>query len=70
MEGAVLAVIHLARAFIDLYGQPQVALREQRLQVAARAGQQGGFMIEGGGDVSHAKSGSGRRLPGRDVRPG
>src|SRR5260370_16623907 len=41
MKGAVLAVVDLARAFIDLHGQAQVALREQRLQMAARAGQQG-----------------------------
>src|SRR5256885_8512595 len=30
MKGAVLAVVDLARAFIDLHGQAQVALREQR----------------------------------------
>ena len=50
MKGAVLAVVDLARAFIDLHGQAQVALREQRLQMAARAGQQSvaGLLLHGG----------------------
>ena len=75
-EGVMQDVLGQCAITHDAQGHPQqiaALVFVKRLQctaLAARAGQQGGFMIEGGGDVSHAKSGSGRRLPGRNVRPG